>query len=369
MKRLTSLQRKLRPIAAIALLAFLLVATPWAGESAQTGSRIDGGPPRSLEQQIAPQACPPGTTCDMSPKSVTKQLMAGAYITMLDDFNLLDNNLSVEFFFWTRWHGSEETNPSDRLAVLNGPSNNDIDRFELLDRKIEAGNEWRLYKVRSRIAMPWRLQSYPFDRHLIHIRIGPNNPLAGDFVIVPDRAPSAIDPELILYDWSIGKLSAETSAWSLKSNLGSWPEAALGKQQIAVVPTFELNIPLARRSELALLSSFLGDFLAIGLCMLSLIIPHSRDDLILGAVFSAAGNSIFLAQLLPISALSGFTGSIQLIIYLGILYVIIADELLDRAFRGAAERFLHVMRPMLLPSYVLGTLFAIYRVIPSNVIG
>jgi hypothetical protein len=137
---------------------------------------------------------------------------------------------------------------------------------------------------------------------------------------------------------------------------------------VTIVPTLQLSIPLARRSGLALLSSFLGDFLAIGLCMLSLIIPYSRDDLILGAVFAAAGTSIFLAQLLPVSALSGFAGNIQLIIYVGILYVVIADELLDRAFRGRAERLLRFVRPLLLPSYVLGTLVAIYRVIPSDVL-
>lgn len=46
----------------------------------------------------------------------------------------------------------------------------------------------------------------------------------------------------------------------------------------------------------------------------------------------------------------------------------IADELLDRVFRGRAVRLLRYVRPLLLPSYVLGTLLATYWVIPSDVL-
>ena len=295
-------------------------------------------------------------------------LEVGAYITVLDGFNFLDNHVSVEFFLWTRWSGDAASNPSDRLTVLNAPTDHNIDRFALLDSRRDGPAEWRLYKVRSRLAIPWRLQNYPFDRHDVLIRLGSANPLAPGLVIRADDAQSGIDPELILYDWRIGRLSIEESAWSLQTSLGTTASSIEPGSTVTIVPTLQLSIPLARRSGLALLSSFLGDFLAIGLCMLSLIIPYSRDDLILGAVFAAAGTSIFLAQLLPVSALSGFAGNIQLIIYVGILYVVIADELLDRAFRGRAERLLRFVRPLLLPSYVLGTLVAIYRVIPSDVL-
>jgi hypothetical protein len=110
----------------------------------------------------------------------------------------------------------------------------------------------------------------------------------------------------------------------------------------------------------------LGNFLAIGLCVLALIIRDSRDDLILGAVFSAAGNSIYLAQPLPASVLSGIAGQFQVIIYIGIDYVVIADELLDHVFSSQAESFLRYLRPLLLPSYVLATMVSVYHILPSN---
>lgn len=336
-------------IASLLSLTWPLVAVRSQPEQPPTAKQVPAG--------LAPASSKPSS-----------QLKVGAYVTALDAFDMIDNHLSTEFFLWTRWQGDEKANPSDQLTVLNAPSDNNIDRFELLEKRLDADGEWRLYKVRSRLSIPWRLQSYPFDRHDIRIRIGPENPFSKGLGFLADSRQSAIDPELILYDWKIGKLSVENSAWSLSSNLGQTSNENDQGPQISIVPTLNLTIPIARRSYLALMSSFLGDFLAIGLCMLSLIIPHSRDDLILGAVFSAAGNSIFLAQLLPISALAGFVGQMQLIIYLGILYVVIADELLDRAFRGAAERILGTIRPLLLPSYVLGTLLAIYAVIPSDVL-
>ena len=103
------------------------------------------------------------------------------------------------------------------------------------------------------------------------------------------------------------------------------------------------------------------------MCILALVIRESRDDLILGAVFAAAGTSVFLAQMLPVSALAGFAGQFQVIIYVGIVYVVIADELLDRVFSAASERIISRIRPWLLPSYVIGTVSAIYLITPTNI--
>lgn len=351
----------------LSLMTLLSVGWPGlaTGGSAQSA---DHATPGLQPSQPTSLVCGTSQPCLQQRSGPDQVLEVGAYITVLDGFDMLDNHVNVDFYLWTRWSGDGAANPSDTLTVLNAPNDNNIDAFEQLDSRREGASEWRLYKVRRRISIPWRLQNYPFDRHAVLIRIGPKNPLSSGFVMRADGAQSGIDPELILYDWTIGRLGIEESAWSLQTTLGSAGAASNQDLSVSIAPTLQLSIPLTRRSGLALLSSFLGDLLAIGLCMLSLIIPYSRDDLILGAVFAAAGNSIFLAQLLPISALSGFAGYIQLIIYVGILYVVIADELLDRVFRGPAERLLRFIRPLLLPSYVLGTLLAIYKVIPNDVL-
>ena len=291
------------------------------------------------------------------------ELQLGAYLTVIDDINLLGNQFGAEFFLWTRWAGSDETNPSDRLTVLNAPSNNDIDRFELLERRQLGNISWSLYKVRCRVAMPWRLNDYPLDRHHLQIKIGIENPLVEGLAFKVDKDQSYIDPDFILYDWSISPLRIDASGLSIKSHLGL---PGLGRNAVSSRPVVDLSLVIRRRSELALWSSFLGNFLAIGLCVLALIIRDSRDDLILGAIFSAAGNSIYLAQLLPASALSGFAGQFQVIIYVGIVYVVIADELLDRVFSSQAESLLRYLRPILLPSYVLATMVSVYYILPSN---
>ena len=291
-------------------------------------------------------------------------LEVGAYVTVIDDLNLLSNQFGAEFFLWTRWLGTSADNPSDRLAVLNAPSNNDIDRFQLLDQKQLGDVQWRLYKVRCRVSIPWRLQAYPFDRHKLLIRLGMDNPLVANVAYVADKMGSAVDPEFLMYDWSISPLRIDVSGLSLRSRFGLPDAHSLA---VSVRPVIDLAIPIQRRSQLTLVSSFLGDFLAIGLCILALVIRESRDDLILGAVFAAAGTSVFLAQMLPVSALAGFAGQFQVIIYVGIVYVVIADELLDRVFSAASERIISRMRPWLLPSYVIGTVSAIYLITPTNI--
>ncbi len=62
--------------------------------------------------------------------------------------------------------------------------------------------------------------------------------------------------------------------------------------------------------------------------------------------------------------MAGFIGNLQLIIFLGILYVVAADELIDSHLIVLNERVSQVMRVLLLPSYVGITLLAIFVIIP-----
>ena len=104
--------------------------------------------------------------------------------------------------------------------------------------------------------------------------------------------------------------------------------------------------------------------LAIVLCCMSLLITHSRDDLILAAVVSAGDNFVYIAGKLPVTAMAGFVGNLQLFIFLGILYVVAADELIDSHLIVLNERVSQVLRVLLLPSYVGITLLAIFMIIP-----
>ena len=62
--------------------------------------------------------------------------------------------------------------------------------------------------------------------------------------------------------------------------------------------------------------------------------------------------------------MAGFIGNLQLIIFLGILYVVAADELIDSYLIVLNERVSQVLRVLLLPSYVGITLLAIFMIIP-----
>ncbi|WP_244276313.1 hypothetical protein [Synechococcus sp. N19] len=62
--------------------------------------------------------------------------------------------------------------------------------------------------------------------------------------------------------------------------------------------------------------------------------------------------------------MTGFVGNLQLIIFLGILYVVAVDELIDSHLIVLNERVSQVLRVLLLPSYVGITLLAIFMIIP-----
>ena len=62
--------------------------------------------------------------------------------------------------------------------------------------------------------------------------------------------------------------------------------------------------------------------------------------------------------------MAGFIGNLQLIIFLGILYVVAADELIDSHLVVLNERVSQVLRVLLLPSYIGITLLGILWIIP-----
>ena len=262
---------------------------------------------------------------------------------------------------WTLWHGEPDQNPSDQLRVLNGIYNGDIQRFERIRRDLTDGQSWSLYKVRSPVVKRWRLQRYPFDDQVLHVQIGLDDPLQPVNLDVVPKDPCSVTPSLLLPGWTLKDPSGYASSISLMNDLGRpVAEGVAVRRQ----PTVSFDLPIQRRSLLFVAPDFLGYLLAVGLCCMSLLITRSRDDLILAAVVSAGGNYVFIAGNLPVTAMTGFIGNLQLIIFLGILYVVAADELIDNQLSLISARLAAVLRLLLLPSYVGMTLLGIGWIIP-----
>ena len=292
---------------------------------------------------------------------VLPALRVGSYITNFSNIDLLDDQFSIELLLWTLWQGDPDLNPSDQLRILNGIYDGDVQRFELVRRDVVDGSSWSLYKVRSAVVKRWRLQRYPFDDQLLRVQVGLDDPLQPVNLDVVPEDPLTVAPSLLLPGWDLKEPKAYASTVTLMNDLGhpTAPGVAVRRQ-----PTVSFDVPIQRRSLLFVAPDFLGYMLAVGLCCMSLLITRSRDDLILAAVVSAGGNYVFIAGQLPVTAMTGFIGSLQLIIFLGILYVVAADELIDHQLSNFSVRFAQWLRVLLLPSYVGMTLFGIWWIIP-----
>ena len=289
------------------------------------------------------------------------ELNVGVYVTNINNIDLLDDQFSIEMLLWTEWAGDPATNPSDDLMVLNGIYDGDIQRFERVSRENRLGTTWSLYRVRSSVVKHWRLQRYPFDTQILHVNIGLENPLQPVNLGLTQESGFSINPGLLLSGWSLDQPTSYVSSISLMSDLGQPPEEGV---VIRRQSTVSFDLPIQRRSLLFVAPDFLGYMLAVGLCCMSLLITHSRDDLILAAVVSAGGNYVFIAGNLPVTAMTGFIGNLQLIIFLGILYVVAADEMIDNQLTHYSQRISRILRVLLLPSYVGITILGIALIIP-----
>ena len=353
MKDVPVVPRRRRLWMALAALAFALTLQIGFWRAAATPEpappAVDWGRPE------APAASPPLRQPTLPP------LQLGAYITNVNDIDLLNDQFSIELLLWTIWQGDPDQNPSDQLRILNGVYNGDTQRFERIRRDQINGSSWSLYTVRSPVVKRWRLQRYPFDDQLLHVQIGLEDPLQPVNLDVVPTDPSTVSPGLILPGWILKPTNGYASSISLMSDLGR-PMAEVGA--VRRQPTVSFDLPIQRRSLLFVAPDFLGYMLAVGLCCMSLLITRSWDDLILAAVVSAGGNYVFIAGQLPVTAMTGFIGTLQLIIFLGILYVVAADELIDNQLSLVNARFARVLKVFLLPSYVGMTLLGIWWIIP-----
>ena len=307
------------------------------------------------------QPPPPRATVAIRPVVAPDQLKLGAYLTNLSDLDLLEDRFSAELLLWSIWSGPPEANPSDDLVLLNGIYDGDVQRFERVERETVDEGVWSLYRVRSQIVQRWELSRYPFDAQLLRMEVGLSNPLSPVGLLVVNDWAFPSNPGLILPGWQINESSAFASEHTLMSDLGRGkPQGTSLHRQSTVV----FQVPIERLSLLAFMPDFLGYILAVGLCCLSLLITRSRDDLILAAVVSAGGNYVFIASKLPVTAMGGFIGNLQLIFFLGVLYVVGADELIDNHLCNYTPRVSTLLRMGLLPSYLAFTLFGIYLIIP-----
>jgi hypothetical protein len=295
----------------------------------------------------------------------TPTLWVGTYIRAIDAIDLNNNSFEADFDLWTLWNGAPDENPSADLALLNDIYNGDLYRFDFVTSKRSDGRTWNLYTVHSRFIHRWRLAAYPFDRHALLIRVGWQDRFRNDIQLRADKVNSGLSPALYLPGWSLyDRGTASTSSSSL-TTLGDPSINSLSQARDQSIFT---SMELVRKAHLHLVPDFLGYILAVGLCMLALVISRSRDDLILAAVVSAAGNYVFLAGMLPVAAMSGFIGKLQFIILLGILYVVGADEIIDHHLGAVAPRWSNLLRYGVLPSYLLMTMLAIYLIIPGGVV-
>lgn len=285
----------------------------------------------------------------------------GAYITNISDINLLEDRFSIEMLIWSIWQGNQGSDPSDSLVVLNSVYDGDVQRFDTVRTESNKEGRWALHRVRSTVVNRWKLKDYPFDDQLLHVEVGLDDPLNGAALEVAKTNPISVSPGLHLPGWLLKDSTAYPTSLSIMSDLGieTTHGEAINRQS-----TISFDIRIERRSLLYLAPDFLGYILAIGLCCLSLLISRSRDDLILAAVVSAAGNYVFIAGKLPVSAMAGFIGSLQIIIFFGILYVIAIDELLNEHLVHWTSRSAIWLRISLLPSYLGLTLLGVALVIP-----
>ena len=311
MKDVSVVPRRRRLWIALAALAFALTLLIGFWRSVATPPLVPATPAAPQAVDWAEAEAPVDPQRLSAPTLPPLQL--GAYITNVNDIDLLNDQFSIELLLWTIWQGDPDQNPSDQLRILNGIYNGDTQRFERIRRDQINGKSWSLYTVRSPVVKRWQLQRYPFDDQLLHVQIGLEDPLQPINLDVVPVDPSAVSPGLLLPGWILKSPTGYASSISLMSDLGRpTAEAALcGANRRVVRSADPAPQPVVRGSGFPRLHARRRP-------LLHEPVDHpqpGRSDP--GGRGLRRGNYVFIAGQLPVTAMTGFIGTLQLIIFWG----------------------------------------------------
>ena len=220
----------------------------------------------------AAQAQPASAPTPVSTTPATCSI--GAFVTGLHDIDSAAGTFKADLWLWSVCP-TKDLEPLKTLDFLNG-----VDVRTSLDNSLPRGASWwSTRKVSGTFREGFELDSFPFDRHPLTIRLEAEQGDSGPR-LVADSAHSGLDPGIGLPGWRLKGFSVGTAGAVYPTSFGD-PAAPQG---VTRRPHVDIVIR-AERAHLAIFAKLsIALYISAFLVLISLMLDVGNTDLFIGRI-------------------------------------------------------------------------------------
>jgi len=303
----------------------------------------------------------------VSSSFAANKVKVGAYVNDIQNIDLKTHSYTVDLYLWFKW--TDPTfDPSTSFEFTN-PFESWGHTKELTYEKPEklgSGEFYQVVRVQGRFSQKLPLYDYPFDRQNLVVSLENTMGGTGHIEFILDENPLAVNKDLQIPGFQIGRVTLSTTEHSYPTNFGDSRVAPNEKYSRIVV-----NVPITRSMltyALKLIFPTLCVMLSVALIFfLSPMRVDARVGIGITALLTLVALQMTLNEELPEIDYMMLMDKIYLAGYLfviGVLAVVIRSARYeDRGERIKAERIDRLSLKTLTPLYLLAVVCILLRVI------
>jgi hypothetical protein len=241
------------------------------------------------------------------------KVVVGTYINKMNEVSFKDSKFSLDFYIWFRWKPVGELanyKPIESMELINGRIDG---KTSIVEKKIGDMN-YASARVTATIFKTWGLETFPFDKHRVHVYLEDSQFFASQLVFEPDITNSRLGDEIELPGWTLSGFVTGAAAKTYKTNYGdtSLPTDA---QSTYSRLTFGMDMtrqgfgPAVKLLSTVILATLVA-FVAFGIRPVDV---DPRFGLGVGALFAVAASGFVVASTVPDSDLLTVADQVHII--------------------------------------------------------
>lgn len=258
------------------------------------------------------------------------QTRIGAFVTSLSDIQESTRRFDITLWVWLLSPADVgEVDPARSLEITNAAA---VERQYAVTTKTETGL-YSQVKFRATVRAPLDFVHFPFDRHVLEVRLEDAERDLRRVEFVPDTPPAgraalAVSEDLDPQDWAIGRLELAVDRHHEPTNYGDPTQPHDSEYSRAT-----LHIEVTRRHSLRiLLTLLLGTFMGSIVAFFAVLLPISqsppRYTLLSSALFVCIANRLLVDARLPAGSSLGLLDQMQLVSIVALIVLTGASLLL-----------------------------------------
>ncbi len=217
----------------------------------------------------------PIETLPLSGPTGPDKVVAGVYVSNIQQVDLTTNSFDADFYVWLRW-SNPDIHPTAGIEIMNVYQSWALTTTPIYDKpqKQSDGSLLWLARYQGSFNAPLSLADYPFQKQTLKIIIEDGEQNIGRIVYEPDKDPIELDPHITLTGYKLGQPRIEFGANTYESSFG----AVESTREYRTYTRILVEIPVSSPATSGIVKIILPIIIVLVASGLGLVIPSAYVD-------------------------------------------------------------------------------------------